>query len=81
MRKLPPWLIEIPQQMNLFGDVICPICEKNALLVAMVFKEGMANICEECRENKTLADIYQPPSFKEFVRRVKRRKKGLRVSQ
>lgn len=74
MRKLPPWLIEIPQQMNLFG-VICPICERNALLKAMVFKEGMGFICERCYESRTLADIYQPPKFEEFKKRVKRRKK------
>lgn len=80
MRKLPPWLIRMPQQTNLFGDVICPICEKNALLVAMVFKEGMANICEECEKNKTLADWYQPPKFEEFKKRVKRRKRSKEAS-
>lgn len=76
-RKLPPWLIEMPRQTNLFNETVCPICNsRKVLLKSIFFKEGTAFICEKCYENRTLADIYQPPSFKEFVRRVRRKKKS-----
>ena len=75
MRKLPPWLIQMPQQMNLFGDVICPICEKEKILYCMVFAEGYGFVCLDCQSFATLADWYQQPKFQDFKKRVKRRKK------
>ena len=71
-RTLPPWLKVIPQQLDLFRGIFCPICERKALLVSMVFKEGTGFICEKCYEHKILADVYKPPSFKKFMRRVLR---------
>lgn len=61
-----PWLKEIPYQMNLFGPV-CPFCgETKTHLVAMLFKEGIGWICEECRKYEVAKDMYVPPTLKEY---------------
>jgi transposase-like protein len=75
MNKLP-WNKTIPRQMaidDFSGEgVKCPYCgQYKQILVSIVLAEGMDYICEECRKHETLADLFRPPSQKEFAKRIK----------